>query len=64
MIKLVRMTLKERLKRWLFPRYRRARQEEMRWTIRWLVEHPEEPCIVGDKYIPNGFGEPPDGKLP
>lgn len=67
MITLRRMSLQERLRRRLFPNYRRERDEEMRRSIRWLVEHPEEPCLVGDKLLPNGFGEPPSapaGTLP
>lgn len=60
MITLRRMNLKERLRRRLFPNYRRQREEEMRLTIRWLLDHPEEPCFIEGKYIPNGFGGPLD----
>lgn len=58
MITFSKMRLKERLRRRLFPHYRKQREEEMRLVIRWLVDHPEEPCVIGGQYIPNGFGEP------
>lgn len=58
-VTVVRMSLKERLRRMLFPKYRKQREEETRQTIHWLLEHPEEPCIIEGKCIPNGFGRGP-----
>lgn len=49
------MSLLERLKR-LSPKYRARKDGEMRAAIRFLVEHPSEPCVVGDTFIPDGFG--------
>ncbi len=40
----------------MWPPYRKRRQEEIRDAIKYLVEHPETPCIVGNSYIPNGYG--------
>lgn len=57
MIQLVRMSFAEQLKYWLSPRYRARRERELRAAIAHLVEHPEEPCRIGGKLIPNGYGE-------
>ena len=41
-----------------YPPYRRRMDAERRETIRWLIEHPEAPCVIGDKFILNGYGSP------
>lgn len=51
-----KITLKEKLFR-LWPPYARKQDAETREAIKWLVEHPEAPCIIGNSYIPNGYGD-------
>jgi hypothetical protein len=46
----------ERLLR-LWPPYRRRRDAELREAIERLVADPSLPCMVGDRYIPNGYGD-------
>ena len=46
----------ERMKYRLIPSYRRKVNAETKAAIRWLLEHPEAPCIVDGYYIPNGYG--------
>ncbi len=48
------VTFREHLFR-LWPPYRRRTDAELRKVIRYLVDHPEEPCIVGDTFIPDGY---------
>lgn len=57
MISFCRLTLIERI-RMLWPPYRRQKEAEMGEAIRWLVDHPEAPCVIGDTFIPNGYGTP------
>ncbi len=40
----------------MWPPYRKQRKEEIEAAIKYLVEHPEAPCIVGNSYIPDGYG--------
>ncbi len=40
---------------WL-PRRKRKKAEQLA-AIKYLVEHPEEPCIIGCTFIPNGHGD-------
>lgn len=51
------MRLWERIKCALLPTYRKQVDTERRAAIRWLVEHPEAPCVIGGVYVPNGYGE-------
>lgn len=50
-----RRTLKERLLR-LWPSYRRKQDAELKAGLKYLMDHPEAPCIVGDTFIPDGLG--------
>lgn len=56
MMTLRKYTIKERLFR-LWPAYRRRMDAETKAAIKWLVEHPEAPCKIGETFIPNGFGD-------
>lgn len=46
----------ERIKYRFWPSYRRKVDAKTRETIKWLVAHPEAPCMIGEHYIPNGYG--------
>ena len=39
-------------------RYRANEKAETKAAIKWLVEHPEAECMIGDTYVPNGYGQP------
>lgn len=49
------MTLLERFK-CLWPSYRREKDAKLEEAIRQLMENPKLPCIIGDKFIPDGYG--------
>lgn len=49
-------TMLEKIKR-LWPPYRRKREAETKTMIRWLVENPDEPCVISGHFIPHGYGE-------
>ncbi len=53
MIKLSKRTIKDRIFR-LWPAYRRKQDAETREAIKWLVEHPDAPCMIGDELILKG----------
>lgn len=55
MITFVPMSLKDRIC-YLWPPYKRKREAETKVAIKWLMDHPEVPCIVGNTLIPNGYG--------
>lgn len=55
MITFKEMSLAERIKR-LWPSYRRRRDAEMKEAIRYLVKHPEAPCVIGTTFIAHGYG--------
>lgn len=48
--------LKQKILYFIWPAYRRQKDAETKAAIKWLIEHPEAPCIIGDSYIPNGYG--------
>jgi hypothetical protein len=37
----------------LWPAYRKRQDEETKAAIKWLCEHPEAPCIIGNSIILN-----------
>lgn len=41
----------------LWPPRRKRKETEQRAAIKHLVEHPEEPCIIGSTFIPDGYGD-------
>jgi hypothetical protein len=43
----------------LWPPLRRRKDAELREAIRFLCEHPEAPCVIGGRFIPNGYGGGP-----
>jgi hypothetical protein len=49
-------TFWNRLKYRLIPSYRCKRDVETKAGIKWLIDHPEVPCLVGNTLIPNGYG--------
>ena len=55
MITFQRMGIIDRIK-CFWPTYLRQRDAKLREAIRELMEHPELPCIIGDKFIPDGYG--------
>ena len=55
MISFQPITLIERIKR-IYPPYRDRRDAEAKATIRHLIEHPGESCIIGNTVINNGYG--------
>lgn len=55
MIAFRQMTFKERLLR-LWPPHRKRMDAELRASIKWLIDHPEAPCIVESTFVPNGYG--------
>jgi hypothetical protein len=40
----------------VWPPYRKKNQEKTRAAIKWLMEHPEAPCIIGTTLIKDGYG--------
>lgn len=58
MIAFTERTIFERIKYALLPAYRRKRDEETKAAITKLLNDPDLPCIVGNHYIPNGYGTP------
>jgi hypothetical protein len=55
MIEFKRRSTVESLKM-LWPPYRRAAEAEQKRVIRWLIEHPEAPCMVNGCLVPDGYG--------
>jgi hypothetical protein len=56
MIGFRRMTLWQRFLLWISPKRRRKYEADLRAAIDHLVKHPEEPCSIEGKIIPDGFG--------
>ena len=40
-----------------WPPYKRQQDVLTKKMLRYLVEHPEAPCMIDDTYIPNGYGK-------
>ena len=56
MISFKRLSYFDHFKR-MWPPYRRRKDAELKEAIRYLVQHPEAPCMINDiGIIPNGFG--------
>jgi hypothetical protein len=56
MITFERMSIWEWILGWLFLRRHYRRQQELAAKIRYLVEHPEEPCSIEGIIVPDGYG--------
>ena len=50
-----KQTIAEKLAR-LWPPEARRQDAQLKAEIRRLVENPDEPCIVGNVWVPNGHG--------
>jgi hypothetical protein len=50
-----KQTIAEKLAR-LWPPKARRQDAQLKAEIRRLVENPDEPCIVGNVWVPNGHG--------
>ena len=50
-----KQTIGERLAR-LWPPEKRRQDERLRAELERLVRRPDEPCIVGGVWVPNGYG--------
>ena len=57
MISFERSTFIDRMKYYLIPSYRKKVDAEMKAAIKWLILHPEAPCMVDGHLIPNGYGK-------
>jgi len=55
MIELKSVSLLDRILN-LWPPRRKRKKAELWTAIKYLVEHPEAPCRIGQVYIPNGCG--------
>lgn len=51
-----RMSLWERFKRLVNSSYRNKQDAETKEALRYLVYHPEDPCIINGSVIVNGSG--------
>jgi len=41
----------------LWPPNKKRENENTKAAIKYLIDHPETPCVVGDYFIPNGYGK-------
>lgn len=41
----------------VWPPYRRRQDAALEAAIRRLMDDPSLPCVVGDHFIPNGYGD-------
>lgn len=57
MISFSRRGIFESIKYWLLPSYRKRCDDALRERIKYLMDHPEEPCMVEGNLVPNGYGE-------
>jgi hypothetical protein len=55
MITFKERTLLDSIKR-LWPSIRRKQDAELKEAIRYLVKHPEAPCVIGSYFVANGYG--------
>lgn len=56
MITFSRRSLLEEIKYKIFPSYRKEVDAKTKEAIRFLVSHPEAPCVVEGYLIPHGYG--------
>ncbi len=42
---------------YLWPSRRKRIDAETRETIKFLIEHPEVPCVIGNHFVPNGYSD-------
>ncbi len=42
---------------YLWPSRRKRVNAETKAAIKYLIEHPEAPCMVGNHFIPHGYGD-------
>lgn len=49
-------TIWESIRYRISPSYRAMQDAETKAAIKELCDHPEAPCIIGDRLIPNGYG--------
>jgi hypothetical protein len=40
----------------LWPSRKKRLQVEMRATIKYLVDHPDVPCMIENIFVPHGYG--------
>ena len=62
MVELKRLSVWERLLCRFSKKRRQRHDDATREAIRWLVEHPEAPCMIGGTVIPDGYGTGGPGK--
>jgi hypothetical protein len=56
MISFQKMSIIDRIMN-LYPPLRKRNDADTRTAIKYLVGHPEEPCVISNHFIPNGYGD-------